>query len=70
MWVANKADLVRLEVIQKVRADFESRFGAPLHVVSASESEGLSSLRRAMESKLFSNEYSEPCRQNDQQFVT
>ncbi|MCH8878922.1 MAG: tRNA modification GTPase [Planctomycetes bacterium] len=58
LWVANKADLVRPEVIQKVRADFEFRFGAPLHVVSAAEPEGISSLRRALESQLFASDYS------------
>ncbi len=49
---------MRPEVIQEARADFESRFGASLHVVSAIGSEGISSLRRALESQLFSNEYS------------
>jgi len=56
-WIANKADLVRPKVIEKARADFEFRFGAPLHVVSAVGSEGISALRRALESQLFSNDY-------------
>ncbi len=56
-WIANKADLVRPKVIEKVRADFELRFGAALHVVSAAGSEGISALRRALESQLFSDDY-------------
>ena len=57
LWIANKADLVRPEVIQEARAEFELRFGTPLHVVSAAGSDGISALRRALESQLFSNDY-------------
>lgn len=57
LWVANKSDKVTRSVAQKAQQRFAEQFKSPLHVISATQHQGLAALKQALDQALFSTAY-------------